>query len=116
MMANRDGADADERWTLHASDRALLGNKAGATRLGFTVLLKMFQADGRFPHRLEEVPLSAVEVIARQVDVPAAAWRSYDWRSRTAAYHRAQIRGALGFREATRDDTDALAHLIHPLI
>jgi TnpA family transposase len=75
-MANRDGADADERWTLHASDRALLGNKAGATRLGFTVLLKMFQADGRFPHRLEEVPLAAVEVIARQVDVPAAAWRS----------------------------------------
>ena len=31
------------------SDRALLGNKTGATRLGFAVLLKMFQAEGRFP-------------------------------------------------------------------
>ena len=27
--------DVDDRWALHASDRALLGNKTGATRLGF---------------------------------------------------------------------------------
>ena len=40
--------------------------------------------------------------------VPAEAWRGYDWRSRAAAYHRAQIRDALGFREPTLDDTDAL--------
>ncbi len=87
----------------------LLGNKTGATRLGFAVLLKMFQVNGRFPHRLEEVPLAAVEAIASQIEVPAEAWRGYDWHSRTAAYHRAQIRDALGFREATLDDTDDLA-------
>ena len=94
--------------TLTASDRLWLGNKAGTTRLGFAVLLKMFQADGRFPHRLEEVPLAAVTATARQVEVPAEAWLSYDWRSRTAVYHRAQIRDALGFREVTLDDVDAL--------
>ena len=90
--------------TLTASDRWWFGDKAGTTRLGFAVLLKMFQADGRFPHRLEEVPLAAVTAIARQVEVPAEAWLSYDWRSRTAVYHRAQIRDALGFREVTLDD------------
>lgn len=94
---------------MHASDHALLGNKTGATRLGFAILLKMFQVNGRFPYRLEEVPVAAVETIASQIAVPAEAWRGYDWRSRAAAYHRAQIRDALGFREATLDDTDALA-------
>jgi hypothetical protein len=109
MRAERDGEDVDERWALRASDRTLLGNKTGATRLGFAVLLKVFQANGRFPYRLEEVPVAAVEAIASQIEVPAEAWRGYDWRSRAAAYHRAQIRDALGFREPTLDDTDALA-------
>ena len=96
-------------WTLRASDRVLLGNKTGTTRLGFAVLLKMFQAEGRFPSRSQEVPVAAVEAIARQIGVAAAAWHSYDWRSRAIAYHRAQIRNALGFREATLDDAAALA-------
>ena len=47
MRAQRDGDDVDDRWVLHTSDRTLLGNKTGATRLGFAVLLKMFQANGR---------------------------------------------------------------------
>src|SRR5215472_4050937 len=103
-MVDRAGEDIDDRWTLHAPDRALFGNKVATTRLGFAVLLKMFQAEGRFPSRPEEVPVAAVEAIARQIGVSAAAWRSYDWRSRAVAYHRAQIRDALGFREATLDD------------
>ena len=108
-MADQAGEDIDERWTLRASDRVLLGNKTGTTRLGFAVLLKMFQAEGRFPSRPEEVPVAAVEAIARQIGVPAAAWRSYDWGSRAIAYHRAQIRDALGFREATLDDAETLS-------
>lgn len=57
--------DSDGRWTLGQADRALLANKSGATRLGFAVLLKMFQAEGRFPRRIEDVPAPAVEAIAR---------------------------------------------------
>jgi hypothetical protein len=108
-MVDQAGEDIDERWMLRAFDRVLLGNKTGTTRLGFAVLLKMFQAEGRFPSRPEDVPVAAIEVIACQIGVPAATWRSYDWRSRATAYHRAQIRDALGFREATLDDTKALA-------
>jgi len=101
-------AATDDRWTLRATDRALLGNKSGATRLGFAVLLKLFQAEGRFPRRAEDVPAIAVETVARQVGVPAEAWAGYDWRGRTIEYHRAQIRAALGFREATDEDAAAL--------
>ena len=109
MVADRDVGEDDDRWALRALERGLLGTKTGATRLGFAVLLKMFQLNGRFPHRPEEVPVAAIEAIASQIAVPAASWRSYDWHSRTAAYHRAQIRDALGFREATLADADALA-------
>jgi uncharacterized protein DUF4158 len=38
-----------EHWTLNVEDRTLLGNKTGATRLGFAVLLKFFRLQGRFP-------------------------------------------------------------------
>ena len=106
--AARSAGTGDGHWTLHAADRALLGNKAGATRLGFAVLLKVFQAEGRFPRRAEDVPLAAIEVIAGQVGVAAATWQGYDWRGRTIEYHRAQVRAALGFREATLDDAEAL--------
>ncbi|MBV9966407.1 MAG: DUF4158 domain-containing protein [Alphaproteobacteria bacterium] len=78
MRAKPDGEDVDERWALHGADRTLLGNKTGATRLGFAILLKMFQVNGRFPYRLEEVPVAAVEAIASQIEVPAEAWRTYD--------------------------------------
>ena len=107
--AIRPAGDVEDRWTLRAADRALLGNKTGSTRLGFAVLLKLFQADGRFPRRPEDVPIAAVEALASQVGVPAAAWQGYDWRGRTIEYHRAQIRAALGFREATDEDAAALA-------
>ncbi len=100
--------NVEDRWTLRAADRALLGNKTGVTRLGFAVLLKLFQDEGRFPRRPEDVPAAAVEAIAGQVGVAAAAWLGYDWRGRTIEYHRAQIRAALGFREATLDDAEAL--------
>jgi len=38
-----------EHWTLHVEELALLGNKTGATRRGFAVLLKFFQKEVRFP-------------------------------------------------------------------
>ena len=47
-----------QHWTLSGEERALLGNKAGATRLSFAVLLKAFQFEGHFPERREEVVTS----------------------------------------------------------
>ncbi|WP_452444595.1 DUF4158 domain-containing protein [Nocardiopsis aegyptia] len=38
-----------DEWTLAEGDRKLLGNKSGATRLGFALKLKFFQIEGRFP-------------------------------------------------------------------
>lgn len=77
------------------------------------MLLKLFQAEGRFPRRPEDVPAAAIEAITGQVGVAAAAWQGYDWRGRTIEHHRAQIRAALGFREATLDDAEALGRWLN---
>jgi len=46
-------------WTLSQDERALLANKTGATRLAFTLLLKLFQRDGRFPEGIVNLILAA---------------------------------------------------------
>lgn len=100
--------DLIECWTLADADRGLLGNKTGTTRLGFALLLKFFELEARFPRHGGEVPEAAVEYVAEQVKVDPKEFASYDWRGRSVKYHRAQVREAFGFREATRADEEAL--------
>ncbi|WP_326640051.1 Tn3 family transposase [Streptosporangium sp. NBC_01755] len=96
-------------WTLLDGDWGLVGNKTGATRLGFSLLLKFFEQEGRFPRHGGEVPKAAVDYMAGQVKVDPALFAEYRWSGSTIEYHRAQVRQALGFRESTRADEDVLA-------
>ncbi|KOV38377.1 hypothetical protein ADK60_02360 [Streptomyces sp. XY431] len=96
-------------WTLVDGDWDLVANKSGATRLGFSLLLKYFELEGRFPDVLEEVPPAAVEYVADLVKVEATGFAKYTLVGRTAEYHRKQIREALGFRPSTVADEKALA-------
>lgn len=54
-------------WTLVEDDWRLVGNKAGATRLGFALLLKFFELEARFPRHAADVPPAAVAYVAGQV-------------------------------------------------
>ncbi len=70
----RDEWAADElvsAWTLVEEDWRLIANKSGATRLGFALLLKGFEADGRFPRRPQEFSEQVVAYVSRQVRVDA---------------------------------------------
>jgi hypothetical protein len=98
-----------DHWTLLPAELALLANKTGATRPGFAVLLKSFQLEARFPQRKQDVPGAVVVFIAKQIGVAPEEFLQYQWRGRTIEYHRAQIRAALGFRQATEQDEAALA-------
>ena len=40
-----------ECWTLDEGEFELVGNKSGATRLGFSLMLKFFELEARFPRR-----------------------------------------------------------------
>ncbi|MFI7446375.1 hypothetical protein ACIBQX_02645 [Nonomuraea sp. NPDC049714] len=48
-------------WTLLDGDWELVGNETGATRLGFGLMLKFFEQEGRFPRHVGELPKAAVD-------------------------------------------------------
>jgi hypothetical protein len=99
--------DLIAHWTLVEQDWQLVANKSGATRLGFSALLKFFEVEGRFPEYTAEVPERAVAYLAEQVNVDAVLFAKYDLSSRSAKYHRMQIREELGFRSVRRSSVAA---------
>jgi hypothetical protein len=109
MQLELSPEDVVAAWTLVEDDWRLVGNKTGVTRLGFAVLLKFFDLEGRFPGCAQEVPGPAVEYVAGQVMVEPELFAKYAWAGRTIEYHRAQIRRVFGFRESTRADEERLA-------
>ncbi|MDT3441581.1 Tn3 family transposase [Pseudofrankia sp. BMG5.37] len=95
-------------WTVLGDELELVAGKRGGTRLGFGLLLKYFTRHGRFPRGGAEFPDEVVEFVARQLEVPAAEFESYQWVGSTIEYHRAQIRGHLGFRACSVQDAEKL--------
>ena len=93
---------------LSAWDQAQLGNKTGATCLGFTVLLKFFQREARFPAYKNDIPGVVIAFVATQVGVAPEAYLQYDWQGRTIKDHRAEIRSLFEFREPTVADGDQM--------
>ncbi|MGV9584322.1 DUF4158 domain-containing protein [Nocardia farcinica] len=55
-----------------------------------------------------EISDNAVAYMARQVGVERTDIAFSDWSGRTIEYHRARIRRALGFRECSVADADAM--------
>ncbi len=98
--------DLVAQWTLHPGELTLVEYKEGTNRLGFALLLKYFQIDGRFPRQKHDVPVPAIAFVATQLDISIALYPAYDWDGRTIKQHRADIRAFVGFRESTTLDYD----------
>lgn len=99
-----------DRWTLLPNELDLVSDsKSEPNRLGFALLLKYFQLEGRFPRHRREIPQTALTYIARQLKVSPDVFQAYDWRGRTIIYQRATIRSFLGFREGTVVDSETVA-------
>jgi hypothetical protein len=109
MRTGWNPEDLIDCWTLVEDNWRLVGNKTGATRLGFSVMLKHFELEGRFPEHAAEIPQVVVDYVAAQVKVDPPRLAKYDWAGRTGRYHRAQIRKAFGFRECTEADLEGVA-------
>ena len=93
-------------WSLSGDEKQLSDQRTQQGRLGLAVLLKFFQLEGRFPHYHKEVPLSAVDCVAEQLEVPASAWFDYPLKGRSGSRDREQLRTFLGFRQAANDDIE----------
>jgi hypothetical protein len=97
-----------EHFTLLPDELVAIGNKSGATRLGFAVLLTCLHSEGRFPRSRSEVAPDVVRFLSAQVGVDAALFSQYAWEGRTIEAHRAQIRELTKIREFRRADEEAL--------
>ena len=94
-----------DHWSLTPRERSLLtAHKFDHTALGFAILLKYLQIDGRFPRTRHEVPPAAIVHVAQQLGLSPTVFIAYDWEVRTIKHHRAAIRAFLDLREATVDD------------
>ncbi len=82
MKRNWTTEELVDSWTLLPNELELVGNKTGATRLGFAVLLKFFQLEARFPQAKNESPRLVVAYVAKQVSVEPDEYLRYDWRTR----------------------------------
>jgi hypothetical protein len=89
-------------WTLVESNWDLIANKAGVTRLGFAVMLKFYEIEGRFPAYPEEVPPDVVRYLGSLVKVDPALFAKYSLSGRSIKYHRSQIRKVYGTRRRPR--------------
>jgi hypothetical protein len=63
--------ELNDFWTLSPTEKKLLANKSGATRIGFAILLKFFQHEACFPQGPETIPDIIVQHLGRQVGVSA---------------------------------------------
>jgi uncharacterized protein (DUF4415 family) len=109
MKRNWELDELIEHFTIVPSEMKLIENKTGANKLGFAVLLKYFQIEARFPDHKNEIPEAVIAYIAKQLFMDSNLFSQYDWNKRSARYHRAEIRDFFGFREATVQDTEAVA-------
>ncbi len=119
MKRHWDEHELAERWSLTHDELVLIRNRTERSRLGFAILLKFFQAEGRFPNERKEVPAVALNFVATQVETSRDMFSEYDLAGRSVERDRAQIRSLLGFRPASVEDakelTDWLAREVLPV-
>ncbi|NJK43342.1 MAG: DUF4158 domain-containing protein [Pleurocapsa sp. SU_196_0] len=88
--------ELERHFTLSTDERALLGNKSGATRLGFALLLKTFQLEGRFPEGADDLPSCVVAYLGAQCGVSPRLIEALNWKGASNRRHRTEVRAYLG--------------------
>ncbi len=77
-------------------------------RLGFVIMLKFFQYQGRFPAAIKELPDDVVRFLTEQIGASQSDLEQYDWDGRTAKRQRAEILSFLGVQRMTSERKQAL--------
>ena len=81
-------------------------SKIDYNRLGYALMLKYFQHEGKFPQRKQDIPGQIIIHIAQQLRMQESAYAYYNWTGRTQKRQRSHIRSLLGFRIGTAADAN----------
>ncbi len=111
MKRDWEISELQEYWTLQPLELQLLENRNDENRLGFALLLKFFQIEGRFPESKSEIPKKCAAFVAEQVEILVESffkYFEYSTDNRTVKTQRAQIRTFTGFRGCTAADSEKM--------
>ncbi len=70
--------------------------------------MKCFQIEGRFPGTKNDIPRTALQYLAEQLNVSTNTCDNYSQKGRSAKRDRESIRTRLGFRPVTVEDSKTL--------
>ncbi len=101
--------DLDQCWLLTDEELELVPGRTARNRLGFALLLKFFQLEGRFPSDGGEFSPAVVSYVAQQLRVAPRVLADFAIEGRAAFDYRGQIRDHEGFRATTEADAADLA-------
>ena len=106
-----------DHWTLTQNEIVLAQSisKIDHNQLGYALMLKYFQSEGKFPQRKQDIPDQIIIHIARQLRIQESAYVSYNWTGRTQKRHRSNIRSLLEFRTGTAADTNEITEWLSSL-
>lgn len=88
--------------------RLTLSKNTGKNKLSFAILLKYFQLESHYPKHIKFIDPLMVKSIANQLHITPSLINTVAWEGRSTKRFRREIRGFLGYREATLHDVDAL--------
>jgi len=77
-------------------------------KLGFAVLLKHFQLNGRYPKGIQFIDPLLIKSLANQLSISEAVVKDFDWEGRSTERFRKEIRDLTGFKQATIEDSKEL--------
>ena len=76
-------ADLEQQWMLSTHEQEwVLAQTKPSNQLGFALLLKWFEIEGRFPKTRNDIPAQAVAFVAKQLQVTPDVLSDYDWEGR----------------------------------
>lgn len=101
--------DLEQLWLLNGDEHDLIPGRTARNRLGFALLLKFFQLEGRFPNDHAEFSPVVVSFVAQQLRVAPRVFSEFGMDSRATFDFRIRIREHIGFRAPTEHDADDLA-------
>jgi hypothetical protein len=108
MSLSISSEDLIGRWSLSFADIDFVNSKPAVTRLGLAAQLKFFASQGFFATDPSPIPADGISYLAEQLGVEVGEMSGYDFSSRTARRHCAEILQHLGFRRMKRTDREVL--------
>jgi len=107
--------DLIDSFTLSIDELNLFANKSLPQKIGFAVLLKYIQYEGKFPLSKNEIPIVVIKHIAKQIEVSVEKFSDYQLKGRTVEDHRSTIRKFIGFNKWSSQYTNDLSEWIQTI-